>query len=446
MRKSAELAVRSCQCRSRFISAGFDPEFVLIPGRSALVKPVNHRPLAADRVSADLIVMLGLLAVLGPLTIDLYLPAFPQLEADLRTDPSHVQLTLSAATLGFALGQLLIGPWSDSVGRRRPLLIATAAHVLASISIAASPDITWVLILRVLQGMGAAGGGVIALAMMRDVAEGNQLIRGLARVALFTGIAPVIAPFFGAQLMSIVDWRGIFVVVAVYGTIILAICFRWLPETLPHGRRLERRSRRTIWHGYRHLLTDRRFVGVALIGGMMVSSVFAYMSSSSFTFQQQYGLEPQAYGIISAGNAVAFVVGTQLAAGFARRTSPVTVLRLVLPLMSAIGFLLCLLPGWWGGLTPVLILMLMFFALAGACGPCMSAIGLADNGDRAGTAAAVLGAANFGLAGLAAPIVGALGVTSWSPLGLVMGSAMGIASMLLLMMVMPAGADAGAHR
>lgn len=386
--------------------------------------------------SPRLVILLGLLAVLGPLTIDLYLPAFPQMQADLDTTPALIQLTLSAATLGFALGQLVVGPWSDSIGRRRPLLVATALHVVASIAIAAAPDTTWVLVLRVLQGAGAAGGGVVAMAMMRDVAEGKQLVKGLARVALFTGIAPVIAPFLGAQLMAALSWRGLFAVVAAYGLLMLAAAFIWMPETLPFERRFLRSDRSAVWRSYRGLLGDRRFVGIALIGGFLVSSVFAYLSTSSFLFQQQYGLTPQLYGVISAFNAVAFVLGTQLSAFVAQRAAPERILAVVLPSIALSGFSLCVIGLSSDSIWPVIAVMLLFMMFAGACGPCLGALGLADNADRAGTAAALLGAVNFGLAGLASPIVGAISIATVLPLGVVMGSAMALATLVLWTMVL----------
>lgn len=384
-----------------------------------------------------LIVLLGLLAVLGPLTIDLYLPAFPQLQADLHTAPSSVQLTLSAATLGFAVGQLIVGPWSDSVGRRVPLLVATSVHVIASVAIAMAPDITWMLALRVLQGAGAAGGGVVATAMIRDVANGSQLLRGLARMALFTGIAPVIAPFLGAQLMTALNWRGLFVVVAVYGVVMLLVSVLFIPETLPPTRRFLRSDRRAVWKGYRTLFGDSRFMGVALIGGLMVSSVFAYLSTSSFVFQQQYKLGPQMYGVISAFNAVAFVIGTQMAAWLARSVAPFRILGFALPSLALTGFTLAFLTQFDRGPWVVIVVMLAFMTCAGACGPCFGVIGLSGHGDRAGTAAALMGATNFGLAGLASPIVGGIGISTFAPLGLVMGTAMSIATVLLWVLVRP---------
>ncbi len=396
---------------------------------------VTLAPRVRAGASPRLVVVLGLLAILGPLTIDLYLPAFPQMQGDLQTSPANIQLTLSAATLGFALGQLVIGSWSDSIGRRRPLLVATLLHVIASVGIAAAPDVTWVLIFRVLQGAGAAGGGVVAMAMMRDVAEGRQLIRGLSRLALFTGIAPVVAPFLGAQLMGALNWRGLFVIVALYGLAILVVSVALLPESLSVERRFNRSDRGAVWRSYRLLLKDRSFVGIALIGGCMVSSVFAYLSTSSFLFQQQYGLTAQQYGVISAINAIAFVIGTQISGFVAQRVAPQRVLGVVVAALALTGFALALIGVWSTELAPVVAIMLVFLAFAGACGPCLGALALADHADRAGTAAALLGAANFGLAGIAAPLVGALGITTVVPLGVVMGCAMTIATVALWLMV-----------
>ena len=357
------------------------------------------------------------------------------LQEDFGTSPSSIQLTLSAATVGFAVGQLIVGPWSDSIGRRRPLLVATGVHVAASVAIALAPDITWLVALRVLQGAGAAGGAVVATAMIRDVAAGRQLLRGLARMALFTGIAPVIAPFLGAQLMTLLDWRGLFIVVAGYGLVMLVVALAFLPETLPLARRFDRSDRRAVWNGYRGLFRDRRFVGVALTGGLMVSSVFAYLSTSSFVFQQQYALDAQAYGLISAGNAVAFVVGTQVSALAARRLSPFRILSVVLPALALTGFSLTLIAVLNGSVWVIVAVMLVFMMCAGACGPCLGVLGLSSHADTAGTAAALMGATNFGLAGLASPIVGAIGTGTFTPLGIVMGVAMTGATVLLWTLV-----------
>lgn len=386
-------------------------------------------------VRGRLIVLLGFVAVLGPLTIDLYLPAFPQMQEDLQTTPWAVQLTLTAATLGFALGQLVVGPWSDSIGRRVPLLVATGVHIAASIAIVAAPDIEWTFALRLLQGAGAAGSGVVAIAIVRDVFPGNELVRGLSRIALFTGIAPVIAPFLGAQLMSLLNWRGIFAVVAFYGMSILLIAAVAVPET--HAWSGSTEVRLSLWRRSRALAADRAFVGVAFIGGCLVSSVFAMMTSAAFVFQGTYGLGPPAYGLISGMNAVAFVAGTQCAAFAARRLPVHRILTVALTGLTLTGFSLVLAPRFGDQPAFVVVAGAVFMVFAGCCGPCLGVLGLTDHGDQAATAAAVMGAVNYGFAGVAAPIVGALGVTTFAPLGLVMGSLMGAAGVIYWALVRP---------
>ena len=235
------------------------------------------------RQIALFVVTLGALVGLGPFTIDLYLPAFPQLTRDLLVSDAAVQLTLTGTTVGFGLGQLLVGPWSDRVGRRMPLLVATAVHVLASVGAALSPDIGTLGIFRVLQGMGAAGGGVVAMAMVRDLFGGRPLVKMLSRLALVTSLAPIVAPVIGSQMLRLVEWRGIFVSLACYGFVLLVLGAALLRETLPKGRRSVP-GHSSVLQRYRAVFTDRVFVGVAIVGGMRVSGLLAYLSSSSFFF------------------------------------------------------------------------------------------------------------------------------------------------------------------
>ncbi len=246
---------------------------------STLVYP--HAETRSGRLTYVLV--LGLLVALGPFTIDLYLPAFPAVRADLAATESAVQITLTATMIGFGFGQLVIGPWSDAVGRRMPLLVATGVHVLASVGVAGSPDVRWVVVFRILQGVGAAGGGVVATAIVRDVFGGTLLIRMLARIALVTGLAPIMAPVVGSQLLCLLDWRCLFVVVAAYGVLILILAFGLIAETLPEERRTTGGGRGTATSFF-VLLWDRQFVGVAVIGGLLVrecSRTFRAHPSSS---------------------------------------------------------------------------------------------------------------------------------------------------------------------
>ena len=183
------------------------------------------------------IVLLGALTALGPFTIDLYLPAFPVLEADFQTTAAAIQLTLTGTMIGFALGQLIVGPLSDKVGRRVPLLSVTALHVAASVAAALAPTLELLSAARVLQGAGAAAGGVVAAAIVRDLFGGRRLVVMLSRLALVSGVAPVLAPLVGSALLLVMPWRGIFVVLAVYGAVMLVSAIVFLPETLPRARR-----------------------------------------------------------------------------------------------------------------------------------------------------------------------------------------------------------------
>ena len=351
------------------------------------------------------IILLGALTALGPFTIDLYLPAFPVLEADFNTTAAAIQLTLTGTMIGFGLGQLIVGPLSDKVGRRIPLLSVTALHVLASVAAALAPTLELLSAARVLQGAGAAAGGVVAAALVRDLFGGRRLVVMLSRLALVSGVAPVAAPLVGSALLLVMPWRGVFVVLAVYGAVMLISATIFLPETLPPARRKERGST-TIWQRYRSVLSDRVFIGVLIIGGMTFSGLFSYLSSSSFLFQLGYGFDAQQYGLLFAVNSLGVVLGVQAASRLAARFGPQWVLAcstavLVIAASAIIvtdqlGF------GIWGTIVP------LFFFMT-ACGftfPCVQVLALDRHGKAAGTAQSIIGFTNFGVAGLISPLVG----------------------------------------
>ncbi len=394
---------------------------------------ISPCPAPSKSRSILLTISLCLLVGLGPSTVDLYLSALPSLQTDFNTTPSAVQLTLTATTVGFALGQLVVGQLSDTFGRRRPLLLATALHVAASIGVAAATDISWLLLFRVLQGIGAAGSSVVAVAMVRDLFQGSTFVRVLSRLALIGGLAPIVAPVLGAQLVQLVSWRGLFLIVAAYGVLVFVVATFVLTETLPVHRRVP--SYRGLGARYRKILSDRTFVGVALIGGMIVSGVFAYMSSSSFVLQRTYGLTPQGYSITFVVNAVCFAAGTQAAALVLRRVSPSFLLRMTLPALAMSGFSVVFVEksGW--GVVGIAAASAVFMLCAGSSVPALQVIGLSRHQETAGTSAALLGAANYGLAGIASPIVGAIGITNAAPLGVVMGITGMCATAALLLLV-----------
>ena len=233
---------------------------------------------------------------------------------------AEVQLTLTGTTVGFALGQLVVGPLSDKFGRRLPLILATALHITASVGAALSTDLATLGLFRVLMGIGAAGGGVVAMAMVRDLFSGYAMVRMFSRMALVNGLAPILAPVIGSQLLLIMPWPGIFYFLAGYGTLVIIATILLVRETLP--RELRGTSGLTAGQRYKLLFSDRIFVGLLLLGGMNFAGLFAYLSASPFLFQDVYGFTPQQYGLLFGVNSLGIVAGVQTSSRVIRRVPP----------------------------------------------------------------------------------------------------------------------------
>ncbi|MET0853528.1 MAG: multidrug effflux MFS transporter [Microterricola sp.] len=366
------------------------------------------------------VLILGALTALGPFTIDLYLPAFPVLENELGVSPAAVQLTLTGTMIGFGLGQLIVGPWSDKVGRRMPLILATLVHVLACVGAAMASDIFVLGGFRLLQGFGAAAGGVVAMAMVRDLFGGKPLVKMLSRLALVNGLAPVLAPVIGSQLLLVMDWRGIFWVLAAYGAVVIVAVSLWIVETRPKSARLAS-GEKTVLQRFKTVLSDRTFVGIAIVGGMTFTGLFSYLSSSTFLFQGTYGFTAQQYGLLFAANSIGVIIGVQTSSYLMRTVlGPQWILTITTGMMLILGISIMVLDltgaGLWGTVVP----LWFFITMCGFSFPCVQVIALNGHGQEAGTAASLLGAVNFGLAGIISPVVGMLGVSTAAPMGAVM--------------------------
>lgn len=382
------------------------------------------------------VIVLGALTALGPFTIDLYLPSFPSLQRDFGVGPAIIQLTLTATSVGFGLGQLLVGPWSDKVGRRTPLIIASMVHVVASLGAALAPNIELLGLFRVLQGMGAAAGGVVAMALVRDLFGGLPLVRMLSRLALVSGLAPVIAPVVGSQLLRFTDWRGVFVFLVIYGVFVVLAALFFIVETLPKARRAERQHS-TIGQRYRAIFSDRVFVGVAIMGAMTFTGLFAYLSSSSFLFQEVYGLSAQQFGLLFAINSVGIIIGVQTSSRLARIVPPQWILAVSTAVLFLAATAIVVLDMAGAGLLGILIPLWFFIAACGFGFPLVQVLGLAGHPHEAATAASVLGALNFGVAGLLSPIVGLFGIHNAVPMGVVMMVTALVAVLSLWLVVRP---------
>ncbi|MCU1635995.1 MAG: Major facilitator transporter [Cryobacterium sp.] len=392
------------------------------------------------------ILVLGALTALGPFTIDLYLPAFPMLQKEFDVPAAAIQLTLTGTMLGFGVGQLIVGPWSDKVGRRLPLMLATSFHVLACVGAALSDDILWLGLFRLLQGFGAAAGAVVAMAMVRDLFGGKPLVRMLSRLALINGLAPIAAPVIGSQLLLFMNWRGIFWVLAAYGVLVLVAVAICIVETLPEQKR-HAIGHNSISERYRAVLTDRVFIGVAIIGAMTFSGLFAYLSSSSFLFQEVYAFSPQQYGLLFAVNSVGIVAGNQMSSRLMHRLNvgPQWILAVTTTVMLVTAASIVVLDGAGAGLWGTLVPLFFFIMACGFSFPCAQVLALSSHGNEAGTAASLLGAANFGVAGLISPVVGLFGVGTATPMGVVMACTSVVSVLAFWLILRPRSVPALAH-
>jgi MFS transporter, DHA1 family, multidrug resistance protein len=381
-------------------------------------------------------VVLGLLSTFGPISLDLYLPALPQLAAELDASTSAAQLTLTACLIGLAVGQIIAGPLSDRFGRKRPLMIGLVAYALASLACAFAWSVTVLLILRLVQGLAGAAGIVIARAVARDLYEGRRLVVFFSRLVLISGLAPVIAPVLGGQLNRVMTWRGIFGVLAGIGVVLVLAGLFGLRESLPPERRVAGGLAGTL-RGFGVLIRDRFFVGVALAGGLAGASMFSYIAGATFVLQRIYGMSPQGFSLAFGVNSVGIMAAAQLSGRLTGRVSPLRVLALGLAvnLLGALCLLTTVLLGL--GLPFVLGSLFVMVSAIGLILPTSTALGLSDYPDRAGTASAMLGLLQYLVGGLAAPLVGLAGEDTAVPLGVVAGSASTGACLVFALLVVP---------
>ena len=388
-------------------------------------------PLASTFVGRrylQLVVVLGALMAIGPLTIDTYLPALPQLRSEMGATDSQAQLTITGLLLGLGFGQLIIGPLSDAFGRRRPLLVGLAAHGVMSLLCAVAPSIGLLAVTRTLQGLAGAAVAVVVMAVVRDLFTGIRAAKLLSRLILVLGVAPILAPSLGSALLNVTSWRGIFVVLAGAAVGLWVLAWRALPETLPSARR-QQASPRASLRAYGRLFTDPMFLVMVAVAGLMFATVFAYVAGAPFLLQGRFGLSPQTFGLAFSSNAVGMILMTQLNPVLVGRFGPIRVLSggVLAALTGGVALLGTALTDF-GGLLGFMLPLFVVMSSAGLCFPNAPAIALSRHGDAAGTAAAVLGAAQFMIGGSVAPLVGALADGTALPLAAIIVGTTGLAS------------------
>jgi len=366
---------------------------------------VAEQPVSRVRM----IVVLGALVALGPLTMDLYLPALPRITVELGVSSSVTQLTLTGTLAGLALGQLIVGPLSDSLGRRKPLIAGIVLHMLASAVCLAAPGFAVLGVGRVLQGIGASAVMVVAIAVVGDLFADAAAATVLSRLMLVLGVAPVVAPSLGAVVLLHASWHWVFGVLVVLAGCLLVVAAVALPETLPPSARRPLRVG-AVGSTYAELIRDARFVILVLVAALAMSGLFAYISGASFVLQGHYGLNQQVFATVFGAGAISFITASQINVVMLKRFSPqsIVVCALAAAVVAGVAFVTLAL-AHAGGLAGFLLPVWSILAAMGLVIPNAPAVALSRHHDAAGTAAALLGAAQFGIGAAVAPIVGVLG-------------------------------------
>ncbi|MDR3562087.1 MAG: Bcr/CflA family multidrug efflux MFS transporter [Negativicutes bacterium] len=369
-----------------------------------------------------IILILGSLSAFGPLSIDMYLPALPNLSEDLQASTSMTQLSLTACLMGMALGQIFAGPVSDVRGRRGPLLIGLAIYAVSSLLCAFIHSIEFFIVMRFIQGLAGSVGIVISRAAVRDLYSGPELTRFFSFLMLVNGVAPIVAPILGGQILQFTAWRGVFLVLAAIGLVMLFAVFFGLQETLP----AERRSRGGLVNTmktFRNLITNKAFMGYALSQGFSFAAMFAYISGSPFVLQNIFGVSPQMFSVFFAINGLGIVFTGQITGRLAGRVpeKKLLVIGLILAFSGGVSLLAMIVAG--GSLIAILVSLFFVVSSVGMIGTSSFSLAMQDQAKSAGSASALIGLVSFILGGIMAPLVGLAGKDSALPMGIVIVAA-----------------------
>jgi DHA1 family bicyclomycin/chloramphenicol resistance-like MFS transporter len=374
-------------------------------------------PIARSRRRrAELLVLLGALAAMGPAAIDMYVPALPRIAADLDVSVASTQLTLTSFLIGLGAGQLVAGPLSDVFGRRPPLLASIAVYAAAGVACALADAIPVLAGARFAQGLAAAAGVVISRAVIRDLYSGPALARTYSRLYMLIGIAPIAAPVIGTQVLRFTSWRGIFAILVSFAAALVVAAALRLPETLPRERRTAAGFRSTTTT-FRLLLAHRGLVGWAVTLGCGTGALVAGVSGAPFVVQEVYGESPQVYGFLVLLGGLGVVATNQLNARLLRTVRPERLLAFGFAATAVCG--VGLLVAGDAGLAPFVVCFVGLFAAYGFTLANATALALREQAAVAGSAAAFLGLVQYGTGAVAAPLAGLVGGDRVVPLALV---------------------------
>jgi len=354
-----------------------------------------------------LALILGALTAIGPLAIDMYLPALPGIARELGVPIAAVQVSLASYFAGMSIGQILYGPLSDRLGRKPILSFGLVIFVGASLACAFTTSVTQLVVFRFLQALGGCAPLVVPRAVVRDYFDGREAVRMLSMLILVMMLGPILAPFVGGQLLIRFGWRSMFFVLAGYGFVWLVLAAWLLPESLQASQR-RRESVAAIVSTYARILRDRVYLGWVLSGALVFAGLLAYISGSSFVYIELFDVAPERFGLYFGANAIGLMIASQVNRFLAGRVDAATVVRVVLPFAVASGAALLVdAATGFGGFAGILIPLFCFIICHGFVGPNTTALAMSPYGAVAGSASALMGTLQFVLGAASGSLVSA---------------------------------------
>jgi DHA1 family bicyclomycin/chloramphenicol resistance-like MFS transporter len=374
-----------------------------------------------------LAVILGALTAMGPLAIDMYLPALPTIAREMASSTASVQVSLAVYFIGLACGQAFYGPFSDRWGRKRALYFGLTLFSASSVGCAMAGDVTALIALRFLQALGGCAPLVVPRAVVRDYFDQRGSVRMLSVLMLVMGLAPILAPLIGGQLLVNFGWRSVFWVLAAYGAFWLVIVTMFLPESLPPARRRRQRAVDVV-ATYLGVLRDRTYIGYVLTGALIFAGLLAYISGSPFVFIEVFRVPPEQYGLFFGVNAIGIIVASQVNRWLANKYDARHIIGAVLPVSVTAGAVLLIdAATGFGGFAGILVPLFFYIATHGFIMPNTTALAMAPHGAVAGSASALLGTVQFVLGASAGALLGALGNGTAVPLAAVIAGCAALA-------------------
>lgn len=367
-------------------------------------------------------IILGCLAGMGPLCTDLYLPALPQIAANLQAPPAATQFSLTATLLGIAIGQLFIGPNSDVNGRKKPLLLSLCIFVLASFLCSFATSISQLIACRFIQGLAGSGGIVLSRAIACDLYSGSELTKFFSLLMLVNGIAPIFAPVIGGQILAHSNWQGIFFILALFSIFLTIAVLFGMKESLPKAKR-HKGGLQTTLTTFQGLMCDKSFVGYVLVQGFIIAGLFAYIAGSPFILQLLFGLSAETFSLCFAVNGLGIMLFAQLTGYFSEKFTDKQLLVFGLTLASCSSLTLLAISCLHGSVTFTLILLFLIVSCIGITTTASFTLAIQRQPDSAGSASGLLGVVTFLFGAAASPLVGLGGTASAIPLSLVIAGA-----------------------